>query len=339
MASVFYVPFTRLTKFLKGRKNFAAILMCLFLVVLIILPLTKLIIYAGGKSVEAYSSAVEFFNERSLNDVFQTSFFQRGALGRFNFEAYDFENDAFKNTILSALKESSNWLISGATTIVKETTVFIVSLVLIIITMFFFFVDGEKLLKKLMYLSPLPNKHDRNLFEKFRAVSYTIFISTFVAAAAQGLVGAIGFAIVGFPPLLAGILVALLSLLPYIGSIIFYVPVGLYYLLVGDIWQGVFVLLWGILIIGTVDNVIRTYMIKGKAEVNPIFVLFSILGGIALFGFWGVLLGPLVVALAVTILHIYELEFCDDLESSGCGEEEIEEAPSLLLKIKKKYKK
>ena len=95
---------------------------------------------------------------------------------------------------------------------------------------------------------------------------------------------------------------------------IFYVPVGLYYLAIGKIWQGVFVLLWGLLIIGTIDNVIRTYMIKGKVAVNPIFAFFSILGGIALFGFWGMILGPLIVALAVTIFHIYEIEFADSLE-------------------------
>jgi predicted PurR-regulated permease PerM len=94
--------------------------------------------------------------------------------------------------------------------------------------MFFFFVDGKKMLTRLMYLSPLPNKYDQEIFKKFRSVSFTIFISTFVAAIAQGVVGAIGFAIVGFPAFLAGVLVALLSLLPYIGSMVFYIPVGIY---------------------------------------------------------------------------------------------------------------
>lgn len=145
-------------------------------------------------------------------------------------------------------------------------------------------------------------------------------LSTFVTATAQGIVGAIGFAIVGFPAFLAGILVGLLSLLPYLGSMIFYVPVGIYYLLVGQVWQGIFVFLWGAIVIGNIDNVIRAYMIKGKAQVNPIFVIFSILGGISLFGFWGVILGPLIIAIAVTIFHIYELEFCSSLDND-CGED------------------
>jgi len=320
MASVFYTPFLRFSAFLKGRKNLAAILMCLLLLVIIILPAVKLMIYAGEKSVDAYGATVEFFNNHTVNDLFKTELFQRGALRYLNFDGF-IHNESIKAAFLNTLKASSNWLLSGATFALKETTNFVISLFLIIIAMFFFFVDGKKMMIKLMYLSPLQNKYDQELFRKFRAISRTTFISTFVVAIAQGLVGAIGFAIVGFPAFLAGVLVALLSLIPYVGSMIFYVPVGIFYLLTGEIWQGIFVLLWGMLIIGTIDNVIRTYMIsKDEAEINPVFVLFSILGGIVFFGFWGVIIGPLLVALAVTVLHIYELEFCEALDGENCRE-------------------
>ncbi|MFA6529857.1 MAG: AI-2E family transporter [Patescibacteria group bacterium] len=344
LASVFYTPFLRFSNFLKGRKSLAALLMCLLLLVIIILPSIKLMVYAGEKSVDAYSATVEFFDNHTINDLFKTEFFDRGVLRRINVDNFDFHSENFKNALLTTFKESSNWLLSGATFAVKETTSFIVSLVLIIITMFFFFVDGEKMLNKLMLLSPLQNKYDKELFRKFRVVSRTTFVSTFVVALAQGAVGAIGFAIIGFPAFLAGILVAVLSLLPYVGSMIFYVPVGIYYLLTGDVWQGIFILLWGMLIIGTIDNVIRTYMVKDEAEINPVFVFFSILGGIVLFGFWGVVLGPLLIALAVTVFHIYELEFCDSLDGENCRElrnevaiaERAEEARLAELSTKKK---
>jgi len=319
LASIFYTPYLKLTKFLKGRQNLAALLMCLFLVMLIIIPTVRLVIYAGQQSVTAYAQAVNFFNSHSVNGVIQPSALPDNLFGTINLTQY-YDNETFKNLFLDTLKQSSNWLLSGATMLVKGTTSFIVSLFIIIITMFFFFVDGKKMLERLMYLSPLPNIYDREIFQKFRTVSYTTILSTFVTASAQGLVGAIGFAIIGFPAFLAGVLVALLSLLPYLGSMIFYVPVGLYYLIVGKIWQGIFILLWGAIIIGNIDNVIRAYMIKGKAQVNPIFVVFSILGGIVLFGFWGVVLGPLIIAIAVTIFHIYELEFCEALDG-GCNTE------------------
>jgi len=344
LASIFYTPYLRLTKFLKGRQNLAALFMCLFLVLLIIIPTVRLVIYAGQESVSAYAQAVTFFNEHSVNGVIQTSVLPDKLFGVFDISSIS-KNDNFKNIFLDILKRSSNWLLSGATVLVKGTTNFIVSLFVIIITMFFFFVDGKKMLERLMYLSPLPNAYDREIFQKFRAVSYSTILSTFVTATAQGIVGAIGFAIIGFPAFLAGILVALLSLLPYLGSMIFYVPVGLYYLLTGQIWQGIFILLWGAIIIGNIDNIIRAYMIKGKAQVNPIFVVFSILGGIILFGFWGVVLGPLIIAIAVTIFHIYELEFCDSLDGSECAKnkgEAIEAAKKVAeekAEEKKKEKK
>jgi len=345
LASIFYTPFLRFTKFLKGRYNLAALLMCLLLLILIILPSIKLVVYAGEKSVVAYNATVDFFNNNSVDDFFKNDYFKQGAFRYLHLERLNVTSAAVRDAVLNTLKSSSNWLISGASLAIKSTATFIVSIVLIIITMFFFFVDGKKMLTRLMYLSPLPNRYDQEIFRKFRSVSFTIFVSTFVASAAQGIVGAIGFAIVGFPPFLAGVLIALLSLLPYVGSMIFYIPVGIYYLLIGDVWQGIFVIAWGALIIGTVDNFVRAYMIKDKAEVNPIFVLFSILGGIVLFGFWGVVLGPLIVALAVTVLHIYEMEFCGSLEGKGCEEieagvkEEKKEAAAQEISPEKETKK
>lgn len=314
LVSIFYRPYEYLVKKFKGKKSVAAILMCLALVLIIVLPTIRGIIYASQKSTIAYSQAVSFFNNNSVNEIFAQESFQSGALKYLNIDELILQNEQVKGVVLDVLKKSSNWLISSAAALVKGTTSFVLSLVLIIISMFFFFVDGKKMANSLMRLSPLPDKYDKEIFSKFRRVSYTTFVSTFVVAAAQGVAGAIGFAIIGFPALLAGVVVGLLSLIPYVGSMIFYVPVGIYYLLVGDVWQGVFILSWGFIFIGTIDDFLRAYLIKGKAEVNMIFVLFSILGGIPLFGFWGLVLGPLIISLAVTILYIYELEFCDHLD-------------------------
>ena len=120
--------------------------------------------------------------------------------------------------------------------------------------------------------------------------------------------------IVGLPAFFPGLLMGFLALLPYIGTGFIWFPAGIYLLVIGKIWQGIFMLIWGFGVISTVDNAIRAYMIKGKAEVHPIFVIFSLLGGISLFGFWGILFGPLIISLAVTIMHIYELEYAEVLE-------------------------
>jgi len=313
LSTIFYRPYNKLSIFLKGRRNLAALLMCLFLVVIIILPTIKIMVYTANKSVQAYADTTTYFNNHSFSDVFKTPIFTKLHLEGIDLDQYN--NDVVKNVLLDFLQKSSNWMISGATSVLMETTNFIVSLAMIILTMFFFFVDGKEMLHNLMYLSPLEDKYNKEIFKKFKEISYTTMVSTFVVAIAQGTVGAIGFAFIGFPAFLAGVVVALLSLLPYVGSMIFYVPVGLYYLLMGQSWQGFFIIAWGFLIIGTIDNIIRAWMLKDKAQINPIFIVFAVLGGIILFGFWGVVLGPLVVAITATILHIYSLEFSTELDA------------------------
>lgn len=315
LVTIFYKFYLKLTKFLHGHRRTASFLMCLILLVIIILPTINLVIYTANKSVLAYNEAVVYFENNSFSQALNHPVAERLNLSYFFSDIKD--NNLINNTMLDFLKGFSNTLITAAKSLVVGTTSFIVSLVVIIFTMYFFFIDGKKLLNYLTYLLPLKEKYTEEIFKKFHEISSTTIISTFAAALAQGTVGAIGFGIVGFPAFLAGIIIAFLSLIPVLGSALFYAPVGLYYLMMGQIWQGIFVLLWGFLIIGTVDNIVRAVMIKDKAQINPIFVILSILGGIAVFGFWGVVLGPLVVSLLVTILHIYSLEFTNELKSEN----------------------
>lgn len=311
IVSVFYPVYEKLVKGLKGRRSLAALLMCLGLVLIVITPSVRLMVYAGEKSVDAYNQATTFFENHDFGDVFKTPFFERGLLKYIDFSSLEAKGENVRDFSLSILKESSNWLLDGVTNVVKETANFLVSMALILVAMFFFFVDGKKMLDGIVKFSPLPDKYNDELFKRFRSISYSTFITTFIVALSQGLVGAVGFAIIGFPAVLAGLIVTILSLFP-LGSSIFYIPIGIYYLLTGDIWQGLFIIAWGWLLISLIDNVLRTFLIKGDAEINPIFILFSILGGVSFFGFWGVILGPLVVSLAGTIYHIYCLEFCPE---------------------------
>jgi predicted PurR-regulated permease PerM len=304
MASVLYGPYLRLTRWLKGRRKTAALIICVLTVLLIILPLTEFVIYTAQRSVDAYKQMGDL--SAQYDNLFQT-----GPLS--HLKDFGLDTVSTKKFVVDSINSSGNWMISVGTSIVTGTIGFFLSLVLIVLALFFFLVDGEKMMKHVMLWSPLPDVYNLMIFRKFRAVSYSTMMSTFVTAAAQGLVGGIGFAFVGFPALFCGILIAVFSLLPYVGSAIFYVPASLYLMATNHIGQGIFVLLWGTIIVSNIDNVLRTYMINGKAGVNPIFIFFSIIGGVTLFGFWGVVLGPLAVSLAVTILYIYEKEFAKDL--------------------------
>ena len=233
------------------------------------------------------------------------------------------DKESMDTYLLAKFDIVKEWIMSGAINdivisnsknILAGTASTIVSVLIVIFCMFFFFIDGEKMLKKIRYWTPISNKYDRALFQKFRDVSYSTIFSTFVTAIAQGIIGAIGFLIVGFPIFFASIAMAFASIIPYVGTALIWVPVSLFLLITGQIWQGIFMLIWGAVVVGNSDNILRAYLIKDKAEVHPLFVFFSIMGGLSLFGFWGIVYGPLIISLAVTIMHIYEMEYKDILE-------------------------
>jgi predicted PurR-regulated permease PerM len=304
LASIFHKPYEWLAKKIGGRKKIAAAVMCILIILVIVIPLTNLIIYGAQKSVAAYSETINFLNTGGFENTIKKDPFKSAE------KLLNIDSEGLKAIILDIAQKSSNFLVSGATGFLKGTTTFIVSLILIVFTLFFFFVDGQKMLERLMYWTPLPDKYDRLIFKKFRDVSYTVFLSTFLVALAQSILAALAFLIVGLPAFFPAIATALLSMIPFFGAWLIWVPAGIYLLVTGHIWQGIFMIIFGATIISTVDNVIRMYMINGKAEVHPIFVLFSVLGGISLFGFWGIIIGPLLISLAVTILNIYdEIEY------------------------------
>jgi len=305
LVTVFYPWYEKFVKVFKGRKSIAALALCLLIVLFIIVPIANLIVYIAQKSVDAYTAGISFIDRDNLENMF-------GLAERFRFLNLEILN--IKGLLVDILKNVNEWLVSGATGFIKGTTNFLFSVVIIIFTMFFFFVDGEHMVKRLMRLTPLPNKYDREIFKKFKDVSYSTMASMFVVSIAQAIISGIGFAIVGVPFFFPSVLVAFTSLLPYFGAGIIWVPIAIYLLLTGSVWQGIFLLVWGGAVISTIDNVIRAVIIKDKAQVHPIFVVLSILGGIALFGFWGIVFGPLIISLAVTIFHIYELEFENVLE-------------------------
>ncbi len=304
IVSVFYKPYEKLAKVLWNKKYLASFIMCLLLLLIIIIPVSRFMVYTAQKASTAYATV--------SNVLSQADLIQSNLLNKIN--ASGSGEEILKTLVIDVTSNIKDWLVSGTSAFVKGTTDFIVSLAIIILTMFFFFVEGRSLAEKIIKLSPLPTKYDMEIIRKFRAVSRTTFISVFATAFIQGLLGAIGFLIIGWPFIFIFVIMAFLSIIPYIGSSIFYVPAAIYLILTGQVWQGIFVLAWCFVVVSNIDEIIRAYIIKGKAEVNPIFVVFSIIGGISLFGFWGVIVGPLIISLVATIFHIYELEFNGSLE-------------------------
>jgi predicted PurR-regulated permease PerM len=185
----------------------------------------------------------------------------------------------------------------------------------VLLSMFFFYVSGEEIVKQLSLLSPLPKRYDREFGERFKDVIDATFRGQVFTGIAQGVMTGIGLAIAQVPGAgFWGALAALLSLIPMVGAAAVWVPASIYLVISASMgnrpwWQAIFMILWGVIPVSLVDNIVRPWAMKGKAQLPAIPLLFAVLGGMQAFGFVGLVIGPLVFSLLMSIIDIYKSSF------------------------------
>jgi predicted PurR-regulated permease PerM len=192
---------------------------------------------------------------------------------------------------------------------------FILWIFILFFTLFYFLIDGKRALRYLIEMSPLKDKHDKLLIAKFTSISRATLKGTFVVGIIQSALGGIAFLIAGVPsPVIWTLVMLLFSVIPMVGTSIIWVPAGIILLVTGNIWQGVFVLAFGSLVIASIDNILRPKLVGKDTQMHPLLIFFATLGGIALFGLPGFVIGPIIISLFVALAEIYRSEFRDQLK-------------------------
>lgn len=167
----------------------------------------------------------------------------------------------------------------------------------------------------MMALSPLKDAQEKQLIDKFVSVSRATLMGNLVVAIIQGILTAVIFWIAGVPSAAFwGLVTTILSLIPMLGSAVVWLPAGIILLLIGNIWQGIFVLLTGGLVVSSIDNILRPKLVEGQTSLHPLLVFLSTIGGILVFGITGFIIGPVIVVLFLTLLDIYKLDFKKELK-------------------------
>lgn len=181
--------------------------------------------------------------------------------------------------------------------------------------LFYFLTDGDKAIRFLVRLSPLRDEHERLLIKEFVSMSRATIKGTIVLALIQGFLGGFVFAVAGInSPATWGIVMAFLALIPLLGTGLIWFPAGLVMLALGNTWQGVFILVFGFGVISTIDNLLRPKLVGKDTQIHPLLVFFATLGGLSLFGLVGFLIGPIIIALFMSLVKIYSIEFKSQLE-------------------------
>ena len=182
------------------------------------------------------------------------------------------------------------------------------SFLLMLFVLFFVLRDGPALAVKFVRMLPIEERRRSRLWQHLADVTRAVFMGIGLTALVQGALVGVGFWIAGLPsPLVFGVVAALFALVPLVGTTIVWAPGAIFLALHGDYGHSIFLALWGVIVVGMVDNFLRPLLISGRAEVPTLAVFVGVMGGLSAFGFIGLFLGPIVLGLLVALFR-YESE-------------------------------
>jgi predicted PurR-regulated permease PerM len=217
----------------------------------------------------------------------------------------DVERFASAQFIGERLQVAGTMLASGALGLVGGLMSALVQTVLVVFTLFYFFRDGAAIRHAAYDVLPLESAQTRDIAQRTREVIGATVYGVLVISAIQGLLGTLIFWMLGLPsPLLWGVVMFFLSMIPMAGAFIVWVPAALYLALTGAYLKALMLVGFGVLVIGSIDNFLSPRLVGKRARLHELLIFFSVLGGIQVFGVLGVVLGPVVVALTLAMLEI-----------------------------------
>ncbi|HEU4522131.1 MAG TPA: AI-2E family transporter [Thermoanaerobaculia bacterium] len=315
-----FPTFRRVCAKLKGRTEISAVVMLIGITVLLVVPaliLSILLVQQANVVIERLQSgdAQQMIQRIDISDRLQ--FIRRFAPN------FDPKTISPERLLLPAIQRIPGWVARNGTAVLGGLAGVVIGFFLVLLSAYYFYVHGEAIVDELTELSPLPNSYDREFAKKFRDVIDATFRGQLMTAIAQGFATGIGLAIAGVPgAVFWGAVAALLSLLPMVGAAVVWVPAAIFLYISASMgerpyWQPIFLTIWGVGPVSLVDNVVRPWAMKGKAQLPAIPLLFAVLGGLQAFGFVGLVIGPLVFSLLMTILDIYKRTFRRSIDGSA----------------------
>ncbi len=311
---IFYPVYKKINKLFK--KNTVSAFTASILVILVIT--IPLILFLNAISKEAYVSYIIVKQKVLQGDLFGVDC---GVKENPLCSVSDFFKEVISDPqnrfyIEDTIQRTTSYIIDNASTFLFSLPVLLLNLFIIIFLMFYLFKDGKNMFEKIKSLLPFKHTHQGIIFKQFSDVLYAVVYGQLLIALIQGTLGGIGFFVLGIPsPILWGVAMAFFALIPFVGPPIIWMPVALLQILSGLsqadnslITKGILLALYGAFIIGTIDNFLRPKIIGERARIHPILVLLGVVGGLKLFGFIGLIIGPIILAIFMTLVRIYEEE-------------------------------
>lgn len=211
--------------------------------------------------------------------------------------------------LIQGVPKLREYLIDQAGSALTQIAMLLLGLFIMFFAMFYFFTQGDRMLIELKKSLPFSHENQHKLFKQVNEVIYATINGQIILGVLQGIVTALVLLLLGVPyAIIWGFVTAIASILPVVGSYVVWIPIAIWLYLMGSTTQAIILLVVGFVIIAQIDNFLRPYVISSRADIHPITVIVGVFGGIVAFGVAGFIIGPLVLALFITVMQFYSEE-------------------------------
>jgi predicted PurR-regulated permease PerM len=320
--------YQRLLSACRGRRSLASVITLLLLLLLVLVPLSLVLGSVVKEAYEISQTALPWIQARLEEPDLLVQYLQ-------NLPGAD-RLLPYREQILQKAGELAgslgNFLVDSLSATTRGTVTFLIHLGILLYSLFFFLMDGTSLLQRILGYLPLAAPDAQRLVDRFTSVARATVKGTLFIGLAQGSLAGLAFAIVGIPgAFFWGTVMTLLSVIPGPGSGLIWLPAGIFLIIDGRLGTGIGLLIFCGLVVGSIDNVLRPRLVGRDTQMHDLLILFSTLGGILVFGVLGIIVGPILAALFVTIWQLYGEAFADLLEApepaSAAGTADPEPSP------------
>jgi predicted PurR-regulated permease PerM len=306
--------YRRIEHWVNGRRSLASVLTLLLIIIVVLLPLAILAGVVTGQAIKVSQSVMPWV---------KTQINQPGAASEFLARIPYYDKIApHSGLILRKAGEMvgsiSQFLINNLSSATMGAVNFLFMFFTWLYTMYFFLIDGDKLLEKILYYLPLQDHDEQLMLEKFTSVARATLKGTAVIGILQGGLAGLAFWAVGIPSAAFwGAIMVVLSIIPSVGTAVIWLPAAVILGIGGEVGKAVVLSLFCAVAVGSVDNLLRPVLVGKDTQMHELMIFFGTLGGIFMFGIIGVIIGPIIAALFITIWEIYGQAFRDILPDTG----------------------
>jgi len=288
-----------LLRYIHSRSA-AAMFSTLAVLIIIVLPAAVTITAVSSEMANAAHLLAEKSREQGGVQQYVTNVVQKPLnwIGRH----VDLEKTGIQQWLDSLPSRASGILLRSATFLVSRLAGFAGQTIITFFVLFFIFRDGPAISDKIAGLLPLSDDQTQRLFMSVRDSIVANFYGILAVAIVQGVLSGFALTVLRGPsPLLLGVLTGFASLVPLVGTALVWVPTSIYLMMTGPIWKGIALALWGTVFVGSADNIVRPLVVQGRLQIHPLILMFAILGGLDVFGFLGIFIGPMALSVIVAL--------------------------------------